>query len=87
MGLCHPSSELSITSPIRIDMTMRREEDRFEQACVFVLHRYRAFMCTQFLLLHQKGDVLEQVNVRQEKFENRGEDDIMKVTGYNNGLE
>jgi hypothetical protein len=87
MGLCHLSSELPITSPIRIDMTMRREEDRFEQACVFVLHRYRAFMCTQFLLLHQKGDVLEQVNVRQEKFENRGEDDIMKVTGYNNGLE
>ena len=41
----------------------------------------------QFLLLHQKGDVLEQVNVRQGEFEDRGEDDIMKVTGYNNGLE
>jgi hypothetical protein len=86
MQLYNSSSELSIASPIRIDMTLRREQDRLEQACVFVLDITEAFKRTQFVLLHQKGDVLEQVNVSQgRRIENQH--GIMKVTGYNNGLE
>jgi hypothetical protein len=46
-----------------------------------------AFKFTRFLLLHQKGDSFEQVNVGQGTFENRGGEDIMRVDGYNNGLE
>jgi len=68
-------------------MILRREQDSFEQACVFVLFDYIAFKFTRFLLLHQKGDSFEQVNVGQGTFENRGGEDIMKVNGCNNGLE
>ena len=62
-------------------MILRREQDNFEQACVFVLFDYIAFKFTRFLLLHQKGDSFEQVNVGQGTFENRGGEDIMKVNG------
>ncbi|KAE9376049.1 hypothetical protein N431DRAFT_481211 [Stipitochalara longipes BDJ] len=89
MKLFHASSELSITSPIRIDLVLRREQDHFDQSCVLVWNVYKTFARAQFVLLHQKGDVLEQVDVshRNIRKELRDEDDVMKVNGYNHGLE
>ncbi|KAN0112402.1 hypothetical protein V8E51_005353 [Hyaloscypha variabilis] len=89
LKLNHASPELSITSPIRIDMTLRRAQDRFHQPCIFVWNISRAFARAQFVLLHAKGDVLEHVNVSQQSIgkEQRDEEDVMKVHGYNHGLE
>ena len=89
LKLNHASPELSITSLIRIDMTLRRAQDRFHQPCIFVWNISRAFARAQFVLLHAKGDVLEHVNVSQQSIgkEQRDEEDVMKVHGYNHGLE
>jgi hypothetical protein len=65
LKLYHASPELSITSPIRIDMTLRRAQDRFHQPCIFVWNISRAFARARFVLLHVKGDDLEHVNVSQ----------------------
>ncbi|KUJ09453.1 uncharacterized protein LY89DRAFT_711234 [Mollisia scopiformis] len=88
MKLYHTSSDLSITSPIRIDLTLHRDQNGIDQECVFVWNKFKAFARTQFILLQQKGDILEQVDVGQKNIDLlRDEDNIMQVNGWNNGLE
>lgn len=87
--LYHATSDLSITSSIRIDLVLRREQDEFDDDFVFVWNNNSAFKRCHFELLHVNGDVLERVDVRQGVIEKRilDQDEVMKVHGWNDGLE
>ena len=89
MEFFHATSEVSITSPIQIKLTLQRAKDPFEHSCTFVWNAFKAWTRSQFVLLHQKGDVLEQVDVSPEiiRKELHEEENIMKVNGWNYGLE